>query len=214
MMLMHDSSDHPMENSGGGRSRHTPYIRHLKQLDPDRFAATMRHVDDIDGIELSVMSWGGPVEFETEPTGDRYLVTVPLDGEIEIRTGPLTMVATPERAAIVDPDQSTWQRWSPDANAIWLHLFRGLVETEAQHVERAREQMVALPARQRVHFEDDFDLTSTDGRAWLGTLWRLINLLDEQHPLESIPPHRLKTLRLALVAGLLRTRRRPPTSPA
>ncbi|MPY79927.1 MAG: hypothetical protein GEV04_15990 [Actinophytocola sp.] len=182
---------------------HNVRIRRLVALDPEHFHTDMRHVDIGEGVELSAISWGGPVVVETEPLLTRYLVTVPLAGEITVNSGAGDVVADTGRAVIIGPRAETAQRWSADAGAIWLHLAREGVEDEARHLLRAEESGVTLPERRPVDLAPSLDLTRAPGQPWRATLQRLVDLLDEYHP-ESIPPHRLTALRRDVVTGLLR----------
>lgn len=166
----------------------------------------MRHVDLGDGLQLSAIWWGGPVELSTEPLRDSYLVTVPLSGDIEIRGSANTVVATEKRAVITDYEEGTWQRWSPEAGAIWVQLASAVVEVEAQHRDRAEQRALTLPPRKRIRFEPDLDLTQPKGRLWRETLMRIVGLLDERGCVANIPSHRLKALRQQLITGLLRPR--------
>lgn len=179
-------------------------IRRLVSLDPERFHTDMRHVDVGEGVQVSAISWGGPVEVETEPLLDRYLVTVPLSGEITVDSGSEVTIADTGHTVIVDPEHETVQRWSADASAIWLHLARDAVEDEARHLARAGEHSITLPERRPVHLDPSIDVTHGAGQAWRTALQRLIDLLDDYHPMDSIPPHRLKVHRREVINDLLR----------
>lgn len=178
-------------------------IRRLVSLDPDRFHTDMRHVDIGGGVQVSAITWGGPVEVETEPLLTRYLVTVPLAGEITINVGAGDIVADAGRAVIIDPRAETAQRWSADAAAIWLHLAHECVEDEARHLLRAEESSVTLPELRSVELAPSLDLTREHGQRWLDTVQRLVDLLDEYEP-DGLPPHRVTVLRREVVTGLLR----------
>ncbi len=178
-------------------------IRRLVSLDPQRFHADMRHVDIGEGVQVSAISWGGPVEVETAPLRNRYLVTVPLAGEIAVNTGAEDVVADTGHAVIIDPRVETTQRWSDDAAAIWLHLARDGVEDEARHLLRAEEGGVTLPERQPVELTPSLNLARGEGRRWHATVQRLVDLLDEYEP-DAIPPHRVTVLRRDVVTQLLR----------
>lgn len=178
-------------------------IRRLVSLDPERFHAEMRHVDIGEGVQLSAISWGGPVEVETAPLLNRYLVTVPLAGEIAVNSGAGDVVADTGRAVIIGPRAETTQRWSGDAGAIWLHLAREGVEDEARHLLRAEQGGVTLPERRPVELAPSLDLTRDQGQRWRATVQRLVDLLDEYEP-DALPPHRVTVLRREVVTGLLR----------
>nr|WP_269189776.1 hypothetical protein [Haloechinothrix halophila] len=178
-------------------------IRRLVSLDPERFHTDMRHVDIGGGVQVSAISWGGPVEVETEPLLTRYLVTIPLTGEITVDLGAGDVVANPRRAVIIDPRAETAQRWSADAGAIWLHLAHECVEDEARHLLRAEESGMNLPERRPVELAPSLDLTREHGQRWRATVQRLVDVLDEYEP-GSLPPHRVTVLRREVVTGLLR----------
>lgn len=155
-----------------------------------------------EGVQVSAISWGGPVEVETAPLRNQYLVTVPIAGEITVNTG-AEDVANTGRAVIIDPRVETTQHWSDDAAAIWLHLARDGVENEARHLLRAEEGGVTLPERQPVELAPSLDLTRGEGRRWHATVQQLVDLLDEYEP-DAIPPHRVTVLRRDVVTQLLR----------
>lgn len=155
------------------------------------------------GVQISAISWGGPVEVETEPLLTQYLVTVPLAGEITVNFDTGDVVANTGRAVIIDPAADTAQRWSADAGAIWLHLAHECVEDEARHLLRAEEGGVTLPERRPVELASSLDLTREHGQRWLATVQRVVDLLDEYEP-DSLPPHRVAALRREVVTGLLR----------
>lgn len=178
-------------------------IRRLISLDSHRFHADMRHVDIGEGVQISAITWGGPVEVETAPLRNQYLVTVPLAGEITVNTGSEDVVADTGRAVIIDPRMETTQRWSDDAAAIWLHLARDGVEDEARHLLRAEEGGVTLPERQPVELVLSLDLTRGEGRRWHTTVQRLVDVLDDYEP-DALPPHRVTVLRRDAVTQLLR----------
>lgn len=184
-------------------------VRRLVSLGPERFHADMRHVDLGEGVQLSAISWGTAIEMETEPLPDRYLVTVPLAGEVMVNVGGTDVTADTGCAVIIGTEDETTQRWSADAAAIWLHLGRAAVEEEARHVARGEERAVSLPARQPVRLEPSLDLTRGDGQEWRAALQRLVDLLEERYSVASIPPHRLNVLRRDVVAGLVRAAWRP-----
>lgn len=165
----------------------------------------MRRVELGENVALSVVTWGGPVELETEPAHDWYLVTVPLGGKIDIRVCSGTVRGTPQRAVIIDPDDESWQHWSAEAEALWVQLPQPLVEIEAQHVERAAQGMISLPPRRRIRFRSGLDLTEAHGRDWFENLMRLIALVDEHGAVDPVPPHRLKAHKRQLITGLLGT---------
>ncbi|MPY98935.1 MAG: hypothetical protein GEU97_13225 [Actinophytocola sp.] len=178
-------------------------IRRLVPLDPERFHADMRHVDIGEGVQLSAITWGGPVEVETAPLLNRFLVTVPLAGEITVNSGADDVVADTGHAVIIDPHAETTQTWSDDAAAIWLHLARDGVEDEARHLLRAEEGGVALPERRPVRLAPSLDLTRAQGQRWRATVQRLVDVLDEYEP-DAIPSHRVTVLRREVVTRLLR----------
>lgn len=186
----------------GGDVPANAWIRRLVSHDPERFHADMRHVDLGGGVQVSSISWGGPVEVETERLLTRYLVTVPVAGQITVDFGAGDIAANPERAVIIGPRTETTQRWSTDAGAVWLHLAQECVEDEARHLLRAEQSGVTLPERRSVELAPSLDLTRGHGHRWRTIVQRLVDVLDEYEP-DSIPPHRVTVLRREVVTGLL-----------
>ncbi len=203
-------ADCGVPNRSSARSSCSPVpgtpIRRLTLLDDEQFRTDVRHVDVGEGVRVSVITWGGPVELEMEQLRDRYLVTVPLAGQIEVRTRCHTVMATSECAAIIDPRDETRQRWSSDAAAIWLHLACRFVELEAEHIGKTVGS-AASPQSRNVRFQPNLCLSEPGGREWVENLWCLVELLDDQERVSGIAPHRLTVLRRELAAGLLHTAR-------
>ncbi|WP_162186065.1 cupin domain-containing protein [Amycolatopsis jejuensis] len=144
----------------------------LEQLDPDRFDARLRHVDVCDGLALSYLTFGGPVELELRPMIKTYLAVIPMRGEVRLVAPGTDVRATTERAAVVDPVDGHWQVWSAEAEVLFVHV----------HIRRVSG---VTGNRRRARLRPVLDLATPAGRKWLDSLMSLVRRADD---LADLPP--------------------------
>ncbi len=94
-----------------------------------------------------------------------YHVDVPISGSARFRTGRLECVeATPSRAAVFMPGQSTAIDWSGGCAQFCLMIPRALLQREL-------EAMLDRPLIKPLVFAGAMDVSTDTGRSWLDVLW-------------------------------------------
>lgn len=126
-----------------------------------------------------------------------YHVNVPLSGRLAwSQRGRATAVATPQRAAVLDPACVTSiDHWSGDCR-----VFAVKIEQAALH-DRL-EQLLERPLRGPVAFEPEFDTSHGPGRGWARLVRWAVDESREAGPV-AMQPRLIAPLQETLLNGLL-----------
>lgn len=132
----------------------------------ERFDARHNHVAG-NCFSLNYIRYGADVEIEPGELGSFYLIQIPIRGSATIRHGGREVLATPERATILNPDRHTKMRWHAGCEKILLQIDRGaltrLVETLSGHT-------LGGPVR----FDPEIDFAKPGLAAWAGRVRALV----------------------------------------
>jgi AraC-like DNA-binding protein len=144
----------------------------------DRFDARHNHVAG-NCFSLNYIRYGADVEIEPGELGSFYLIQIPIRGAATIRHGRREVLATPERASVLNPDRHTTMRWHAGCEKILLQIDRQaltrLVETLSGHT-------LAGPVR----FDPEIDFSRPALAAWARRVRALVAAADDAATLPGV----------------------------
>ncbi len=171
------------------------YPLQISPLTSGSFSLDMRSVE-LDRLTLGRLRYGSDIVKDCGELVTAFHVNVPLDGEVHSRCDDQAVVASPQVAAVFNPDGHTiLDRWRAGTTQLCLKIDR--VEIEEEIVK-----WLAHPLRESVRFDLAMDLTTASGRSWLHALNILASELESPGGLAS-NPLLAADLRHLIVAGLL-----------
>lgn len=136
----------------------------------DRFDARHNHVAG-SCFSLNYIRYGADVEIEPGELGSFYLIQIPIRGAATIRHGGREVLATPDRATVLNPDRHTTMRWHAGCEKILLQIDRlaltRLVETLSGHT-------LGGPVR----FDPQIDFSTPALAAWARRVRALVAATD------------------------------------
>lgn len=175
------------------------YPLQISPLTSAAFSLDMRSVE-LDRLTLGRLRYGSDIVKDCGELTTAFHVNVPLNGEVQSRCDAQTVVASPQVAAVFNPDGHTiLERWRAGTTQLCLKIDR--VEIEEEIV-----RWLAHPLRESVRFDLAMDLTTASGRSWLHALNILASELESPGGLAAHPLLEGE-LRHLIVAGLLLNQR-------
>ena len=130
-------------------------------------------------ITFGAMGYGAEVEIDPGALGDFYLVMLPYAGSAEVRHGKDEAVSDVMQACVLNPDEGTRMRWSPDCAKLMVRIDRKALE----------QQWAALlggAGAVQPRFQLAMPLTQ-GGAHW----WRMVRVMMEGLDLLPERPHSL-----------------------
>lgn len=134
------------------------FCDHRLDVHGRRADLAVRH-NAVRGLDMSVnyLAYGPRVTVDPGLLGSFYLFHVPLAGQARIRHRGEEMTATPERAAILNPDRSARLDWGEGCRKLLIQINR-------DHLEKVARALVGAPLPGPIRFDLSVDLTSESGR--------------------------------------------------
>lgn len=114
-------------------------------------------------VSVNYLRYGAEVEIEPGELTHFYLVQVPLRGRARVTNGRQQVDSGPGLATILNPHRHTRMLWEADCDMLLVQIDRTAAEA------RARTLLGRDPGGP-LRFALGLDLTSADGRRWMGLL--------------------------------------------
>lgn len=171
------------------------YPLQISPLTSGAFSFDMSSVQ-LDRLTLGRLRYGSDIVKDCGELATAFHVNVPLDGQVHSRCDGQAVVASPQVAAVFNPDGHTiLDRWRAGTTQLCLKIDRVEIEEEIA-------KGLAHPLRESVRFDLAMDLTTACGRSWLHALNILASELESPGGLASHPLLAAE-LRHLIVAGLV-----------
>lgn len=148
-------------------------------------------------MSVSVISYGGDVRIDSDPTDTFFAVLIPLAGEAEVRCDGERVRSSVERACVLSPSGTVRLRWPADCVQL-------VVRMERASVEACLSDLLGASVREPLRFAPVMDLRTGHGHSWRRGLDLLIAELDRPGSLlEKQPVSDMfeRTLVTALLMG-------------
>lgn len=134
------------------------FCDHRLEIGNRRSSLSVRH-NAVRGLNLSVnyLSYGAEVSIDPGLLGSFYLFHLPLSGRTRVQHRGEEMMATPQAAAILNPDRTARLDWGEGCSKV-------LVQIDRTHLENVARDLVGAPLPGPIRFDMKVDLTSPQGR--------------------------------------------------
>ncbi len=155
-------SGHPvLRTSDLDEARHRiskKFCDHRLELRNRRASLSVRH-NAVRGLNLSFnyLAYGPEVTVDPGLLGSFYLLHLPLTGATRMQHRCEEVTATPDTAAILNPDRDARLDWGAGCSKLLIQLDRAHLETVAQ-------SLTGAPLPGPIRFDMKVDLKSTQGR--------------------------------------------------
>jgi len=160
----------------------------------DRFDACQNRVTG-QHLSLNYIRYGADVTIEPGELTDFYLIQIPIRGRAEITNGCSSVVSTPSRASILNPDRHTKMRWHAGCEQVLLQVETGFLREVA-------ERMAGVPV-ERVRFAPDFDIEGPKGSGWASKLRGVFGAAEDGLAFQTGQDGQQRALEEALIVALL-----------
>jgi AraC-like DNA-binding protein len=156
----------------------------------------MLWVNDLPGLKLNYLSYGTDVRV-TVPPGTRYVVCVPLTGQVTVASGASTVVASTRTGVAISPEDPVYfEDWSDDCRVLTARL-----DTEV--LESLLVTMLDEPLTGPIRFEPSLDLDDPPVRSVLRTVSLLRSELSRPDGITTDPMMGAVMARLVMTGLLL-----------
>ena len=148
-------------------------------------------------VSVSVISYGGDVRLDSDPTDTFFAVLIPLAGEAEVRCGVERVRSSVDRACVLSPSGSVRLLWPADCVQL-------VVRMERASVEACLSDLLGASVREPLRFAPAMDLRSGYGHSWRRGLDLLVAELDRPGSLlekRAVSDMFERTLMTALLMG-------------